>query len=347
MKEKRDFREESPFFLYTFAIMPLKLTSYYQAKDIPDLPGNDIFHSKDMFLLYEAAAGYSPLLIVATEDEKPVAKLLAVFRRQAYLIPASLGKRCEIYGIGEYLDGNYDKETIFSNMLEHLTNEALRNSFIIEFRNLQQALDGYKHFRANKYFAVNWLWVRNSLRDVGKVEERISPSRARQIKKGLQNGAEISEALTQEEMREFSRMLHKIYSFRIRKYFPSLEFFKLINKWLIGKGLAKIYIVKYKKKIIGGSAVLISDDNAYLWFSGGMTKTYPKQYPCVLAVWAALKDATENGCRHLEFTDVGLPFRKHGYRNFVLSFGGQQSSTRRWFRIRWRLVNGVLRRLYS
>ena len=45
--------------------MPLKLTTYYHGKDIPDLPGNNTFHSKELFQIYEATPGYSPLLIVA------------------------------------------------------------------------------------------------------------------------------------------------------------------------------------------------------------------------------------------------------------------------------------------
>ena len=32
------------------------------------------------------------------------------------------------------------------------------------------------------------------------------------------------------------------------------------------------------------------------------------------------EDAHERGFRHMEFMDVGLPFRKHGYRDFVLRF---------------------------
>lgn len=327
--------------------MPIKLTSYYKGKDIPDdLPGKEIFHSKDLFLLYEAAPGYDPLMIVASDDNRPVAKLLAVIRKQSSMIPASLGKRCEVYGIGEYFVEGADKENIFGNILEHLTQETLRHAYIIEFRNLTHSLDGYKHLRTNKYFAINWLKVRNSLHNVEHVEEKFSPSRIRQIKSGMKNGAEVMEARTDEDIQEYSRMLHKFYSFRIRKYFPSYQFFKLMNEWLIQKGLAKIFIIKYKGKIIGGSSCLFSKDNAYLWFSGGMTKTYAKQYPGVLAVWAALKDAKERGYRHLEFMDVGLPFQKHGYRTFVLHFGGKQSSTRRWFRIRTGLLNNLLRKIY-
>lgn len=327
--------------------MPLKLTSYYHGNNIPELPGSNIFHSKELFLFYEATSSYTPILIVATNEGKPVAKLLAVTRKNAQLLPFPFLKRCEIYGTGEYLDNSVDQEEVFSYMLEHLTNEALRYAFIIEFRNLDNALDGHKYFRANKYFAINWLRVRNSLHKVDKVEDQFSPSRFRQIKKGLISGAEVCEANTAKDISEFSHMLHKIYSIRIRKYFPTLEFFQQMNTWLISKGLAKIFIVKYKGKIIGGSSTLYSGENAYLWFSGGMTKRFTAQYPGVLAIWGALTDAKFRGCRHMEFMDVGLPFRKHGFRNFILRFGGRQSSTRRWFRIRWNFLNNFFIKIHS
>ena len=62
--------------------MPLKLTTYYRGKDIPDLPGTNTFHSKELFQIYESTPGYTPLLIVATpacrhtQDQK-VASLLS------------------------------------------------------------------------------------------------------------------------------------------------------------------------------------------------------------------------------------------------------------------------------
>ena len=231
-------------------------------------------------------------------------------------------------------------------MLEHLTAEVLRDSFMIEFRNLDNALFGYKHFRANGYFPINWLRVRNSLHSQKTAEERISPSRIRQIKKGLRNGAKVEEAHSVEEIQEFSHMLYKIYSSHIRKHFPHIEFFRHMEERLMHSDQGKIFIVRYKEKIIGGAACIYSGDSAYLWFSGGMRKTYALQYPGILAVWMALKDAYERGYRHLEFMDVGLPFKKHGYREFVLRFGGKQSSTRRWFRFRWTWLNNLFTKIY-
>ena len=75
------------------------------------------------------------------------------------------------------------------------------------------------------------------------VEDRFSPSRIRQIKKGLKNGAKVEEAHTVEEIRDFSRMLHKVYSSRIRRYFPANDFFRHMNSMLIRGKQAKIFIV--------------------------------------------------------------------------------------------------------
>ena len=341
------FKAKIQDYFFKFAAMPLKLTTYYRGNQVPDLPGTNTFHSTELFHIYEATPGYTPLLIVASENGVPVAKLLAAVRRSMRIFPPDIIKRCEIYGTGEYFEGASDKEAIFSDILQRLTDEALRNTFLVEFRNLDNAMFGYKAFRDNHYFAINWLRVRNSLHNVEKAEDRFSPSRIRQIKKGLKNDAQVREIHTAEEIKAFAHMLHHVYSAKIRRHFPNMDFFEQLEKQMTKSQQARIFIVTYKEKIIGGSACIYSDDCAYLWFSGGMRKTYALQYPGILAVWKALHDAKERGYRHLEFMDVGLPFRKHGYREFVLRFGGKQISTRRWFRFRWEWLNRVLIKIYE
>jgi len=328
--------------------MPLKLTTYYHGIDLPELPGNNTFHSQELFRIYEATPGYIPLLIVASKEGKPVGKLLATLRKSVRIFPPAIIKRCDIFGTGEYFNEEDDREYIFSEMLQRLTDEALiKNTFLIEFRNLENSLFGYKAFKENHYFAINWLRVRNSLHSIDKVEERFSSSRIRQVKKGLKNGAEIREACNVDDIKAFSRMLHHVYSSKVRRHFPSRDFFLHLEQQMIKEGKSKIFIITYKNKIIGGSTCIYSGDSVYLWFSGGMRKTYALQYPGILAVWQALVDAKQRGYRHLEFMDVGLPFRKHGYREFVLRFGGKQSSTRRWFRFRWTWLNKLLSKIYE
>ena len=302
--------------------MPIRLTTYRKGNSIPALPGYTIFNSTELFRVYELTRGYEPILIVAYLEERPVAKLLAVIRKSVRLFPPSIIKRCEIYGNGEYFDETQNREELFSYILEHLTHEVLQKSFLIEFRNLDNPLFGYKAFRKNKYFPINWLRVYNSLHSRTPLE-RLSVSRKRQINKALKNGAYIEVADNYKDITLFSKMLKKAYSSQVRKHFPDLNFFRLLTWQRPDKEMAKIFLV-----------------------SGGMRKTYAFLYPGVLAVWAALTYAREEGYEHFEFMDAGLPFKKHGYREFILRFGGKQSSTRRWFRFRWKWLNDLLCRMY-
>ena len=327
--------------------MTLNITIYTKGKDIPDLPGNDIFHSKKLFLIYEATPKHIPYMIVVTdENQEIISYMMATVNKHNLLIPPFFINRCIVYGKGVYPHSKYVKEYLFGQMLHVFTQKVQKNAFVMEFKNLGNALCGYKYFRENNYFPVNWLRVINSLHSQESVNERISPSRVRQITQRLKNGATIEEITSSEEIQELAKLLHKVYATHVRKHFPNVVFFNHMEKYLIKDGEAKIFAVKYKGKIIGGSACIYSNDNAYLWFSGGMRKSYALQYPGVLAVWAALKDAYESGYKHLEFVDVGLPFKKHGYRDFVLRFGGKQSSTRRWFRFRWNWLNKFFIKIY-
>lgn len=351
--------------------MAIQFTSYTPESHIPDLPGSNTFHSTELFRVYASTRHYHPILVVGREGDVVLCKLLAVVKRSDRLLSALFFHRCEIYGEGEYFlddahtdahtdvdtdictdahtDASplYSRDCLFAQMLEHLTREVEPYCFIIEFRNLSTPLFGFRSFRQQHYFAINWLRVYNSLHSVAQAEEYFSPSRLRQVKKGLAAGAQVSEARTLSEVEAFARMLRHNYSWKIRRHFPSPEFFKQVLLLDADNCRAKVFIVTYEGTVIGGSMCFYSHDRAYLWFSGGYRKGYVAQCPGVLAVWGAMREAKAAGYRHFEFSDVGLPFRAHGYREFVLRFGGRQVSTRRWFRFRWRWLNSLLRRFYD
>ena len=329
-----------------FASMkPIQLMTYRYGSTLPPLPGESLPNSSELFQVYGQTPGYAPVLIVAYIDRKPVAKLMAVIRRSVRFFPPSIIKRCEIFGTGEYFDHSHSPEELFGMMLEHLTGEVLKDCFLIEVRNLPKSLFGYKHFRRNGYFPVNWIRVYNSLHSLSP-EERIESKRMRHINRALKQGVTLKEAETEAELDAFLQMLRRNYSSKIRKHFPDLQLFRLLSEQHPGMKSAKIFLVLYGKKVIGGSFCMYSEDRAYLCFTGGLRKTYAWLHPGVMAVWAALTDAHRQGCSHFEFVDAGLPFRKVGYRNFILSFGGKQVSTRRWFRFRWKWLNRLARWLY-
>ena len=202
---------------------------------------------------------------------------------------------------------------------------------------------GYRYFRQNGYFPIRWLRVRNSLHH-DSLDKWMSTSRKRQIHQGLKNGAVIDVARTEADVQAFFSMLKHYYSPKIHRYLPDIGFFTTLLAHSSHCG--RIFIIRYKNKIIGGSVCLFSGEDAYLLFSGGMRKTYPLQFPGVLAVWGAMQYAREHGYAHFEFIDAGLPFKKYGFRDFILRFGGKQMSSRRWFHVRWNWLNRLLTKVY-
>jgi hypothetical protein len=327
--------------------MNIRVEIYKKSVDLPLMTDHTLFHSKELFALYEETRGHTPIMFVAYEGDRYLMHLLAVVQRDKRLLSHLLVRRCVVLGEGDCDDAVDNKEEVFGAVVTRLTEWALHNSFAIEFRNLSDSLFGYRYFRANGYFPVNWLRVYNSLHGEKTVEQRLSPSRLRQLKKAFRTGAEVREVQSKEEVHLFVRMLRHVYSSHIRKYFPDETFFFNIFRHSSQPGVAKTFVVCYKEKIIGGAVCIYSGTTAYLWFSGGMRKTYAAQYPGVLAVWKAMSDARASGYRHFEFMDVGLPFKRHGFREFVLRFGGKQVSTRRWFHFRMKWLNRLFVRLYS
>ena len=320
--------------------------TYRNGSTIPTLPEQSLSNSSELFQVYGQTPGYTPILVVASIDETPIAKLQAVIRRSVRIFPPSLIKRCEIFGAGEYFSDIHPQEELFGLMLEHLTNEVLKDCFLIEFRNLPTALFGYKHFRRNKYFPINWIRVYNSLHNLSP-EERLENKRKRQINRSFKYGVTLQEAQSEEDKKTFLQLLKRNYSSKLRKHFPDTKLFQLLTQGSTTGNISRIFTVKYKNRIIGGSFCMYSCDRAYLCFSFGLRKTFAWLHPNAMAIWAALIDAYQRGYPHFEFIDAGLPFQKVGYRNFILSFGGKQVSTRRWFRFRWEWINKLFTKLYQ
>lgn len=323
--------------------MTIHISTYESSDVLPALPGHDVFHSTDLFRLLEQTPGYHPIMLVAYDTGKIVGKLLCITRRNPQL--AGFTHKTYAYGSGEYFCPYRNQEQIFGQMLSHITHHHPDHSFLIEFRNLNEPLFGYRYFRLNGYFPIRWMRVRNSIHH-DTPDRWMSASRKKQITRGLQNGAAMCVAQSTEEVEEFFCMMKKYYSSKISRYLPDLRFFISLLEHPQSEKLGKIYLVKYKQKIIGGSVCLFSPHTAFLLFSGGMRKSYPTLYPGVLAVWNAMQDSHRCGYHHFEFIEAGIPFKKYNYRNFILRFGGKQLSTRRWFRIRWKWLNNLLVRLY-
>lgn len=311
---------------------------YQNSKELPQLDCHNFFHSTELFCIMEQVSGNNPYMIVAfNSNEQPVAHLLAITFRRGSWLPPYLYTQGRIYGEGEYNDG-INREVVFELMIEAATRKLRRHfCFYIEVSDMKQKMFGYKSFRRHGYFPIQWQEIHNSLHSK-LPEERITPKMLEKINHIYENGVVTREVQSQQEIDDFYKLLYNFYRFKLRRIIPPKRQFEELNN----SKKANIFVTLYKGKIIGGCACVFSEGNAYLWYLASRRKRYPTLHPNMMTVWNAIKYAHGNNYQHIFFMDVGLPWKKNPFREFILSFGGKPVGMYRWFRINNKFINRIL-----
>ena len=307
------------------------------------LSEENIFHSPSLFKLIGKTSRMSPYMVVAIDSENHVvAQLLAHVRFRSSWLPPYLYRHCRIFGEG-YYHPSIDSEVsiIFGQMLEKLKSKLGKTILYIEVSNLPEKMFAYRQFRENAFFPVRWMNIHNSLHSHAP-EERITPRMQRQIDAAYKQGVVTEEVKTDDDMKAFLKLLHHHHWLKPKRYIPADDFFKNLRK----EDAMRLFITRYKQHVIGCSAVIYSQQEAYLWYSAFRRKSFAFVHPDLLTIWHAIKDAHQRGFNHISFMDVGLPFRKNSYRKFILRFGGKPTSTYRWFYFSLGWANRVLAWFY-
>ena len=311
----------------------MKVTIHTDTTTLPTLPTGSYFHSRELMELCLRTPRHKPYMVVVTDDDNNVAAhLLAVERyRYAWMLPL-LHRHVRILGEGVYAG---EKENmLFSMMIHALTQQLSGRSMYMEVSHLNQKMFGYAPLRAEGYFPVKWMNVHNSLHSKAP-EERITPKQLEHVTTAIKRGVETHEVKTDEDFMAFSRLMRRHYWLKLRRYLPDNAFFKA----MMDEGHCKILLTTYKGKVVGCSVMVYSEGDAYLWYTASRRKSYATLHPNAVTYWNTIRQAHKDGCQHIRFMDVGLPFRHSSYRDFILSFGGKEVSTLRWFRISFRWVN--------
>lgn len=340
-----------------------ELTTYiYSSNDtLPEgLLKEDFFHSPQLFELSKHTPRHRPYLITVVDAKGIVrSQLLALVRYRSSWFPPYFFMHCRVLGEGAYRRSNGEEaclrghahqwveqereqqmmlfELMLAKLKEHIGNSVL----FIEVSNLSQKMFGYRSLRKNGFFPVKWMSIHNSLHS-RKPIERISSHLHERIQAAYEKGVTTSEVGNEEDFRSFMRLLRHHNWLKPRRYIPDDDFFKGI----MHEGYGRLFLTKYHKHIIGCAAIVYSQNQAYLWYTAFRRKSFAPLHPADVTVWNAIQDAHDRGFEHIFFMDVGLPYSKNPYREFILRFGGKPVSTFRWFRCSFGWVSKLLAWIY-
>lgn len=330
-----------PKFIIFAIVKELTTTIYTKCEGMPELHKGSYFHSRELMEICEETPRQRAYMVVVTdEDGRELSHMLGIVRIRTLIVPPFLLIHCRILGEGVYVDESR-KDELFGMMLENLTRRLNTRVLYIEVSNMSQKMLGYKQLKQNGYTPVNWMSVHNSLHSHAP-EERITEKLQRRIDHAHQRGVKTEIVKSEADFKAFSKLLRKHHILKPKRYIPDDIFFRRHQESDNGN----LFVTKYHGRVIACAATVYSEGDAYLWYQAFRRKTYHPLHPDTILVWDVMKHAHENGYQHIRFMDVGLPYGKNPFREFILKFGGKEQSTYRWFRFSIRWVNKLLAWIY-
>lgn len=353
------------------------IRTYSSYKELPPLLEADFFHSSRLFDAFEQTPASVPFMFVAYhrdaveramaagQDPYPTThiagQILAIVRRRkGLLLLPHLFAQGRIYGEGVYGDG-VDKEEVFEALLHAITRKFVRRLCLyVEFSNLGSKMFGYRIFRTAGYFPVRWMQITNHIASADDADTDAYPTDERNqadqerierhIARSQAAGIRHCRAENKEQVAQFYTMMRNYYRFKLQRILPRRRFFEVLQSTFTddesNPARHLTLLTLYKEKVIGGCTMVINDKEAFLWYIAARRKVYVKYHPATLTVVHALQEAEQMGVKQLHFMNTGIPFRKNRYRDFLLQFGGNPSSSYRWFRVSIGWLNKLLRWIY-
>lgn len=286
-------------------------------KDFINLnPYGSPFQTAEYFNFYNSVPGQSAIAIAIFKNDQITALSVVTLQKECG-IKSYFSKRAIIYGGPLVVD---DGNGTSLNILLSEINKIIKGKAIYaetrNFFNYERYIPLFKNAGWLYQPYLNYQLYFNNSEDIWN---KFNTNRKRQIKKALKCGVISREAQSKEEVEAYYFVLKNLYKKRIRKPLPGKKFFiELFNRQL-----AKIFLIHYKNRIIGGIVCPVFSKKAiYEFYVCGLDQEYKEASPSVMATYAAIEYACLNGINYFDFMGAGKPDDNYGVRDFKSKFGG-------------------------
>ncbi len=279
---------------------------------------SSFFQTKVCYDFYLSLSFLEPFLFCVYECRKLKGVVIGYIQSDGGKLERHFSRRAIVLG-GAMLSND-----ISGSALERLLNECRINlehrAIFIEFRNFND-YSKYKIIfkRCGFEYQPHLNFHVDCTLDKETTLRRFSESKRRQIKKALKNGTNIIEAHSKREIVEFYQVLEDLYKTKVKTPLFPLDFFVKFFE----SGVGRIFLIRHEKQIIGGILCPILGTRViHEWFVAGKDTEYKDSYPSVLATYAAIRYALDNGIKRFDFMGAGKPDEEYGVREFKSKFGG-------------------------
>ena len=283
---------------------------------LKESPVTSWFQSPEAFRFFDSLNFMETFIVAVAEKDKLLGLTLGYIQGDGGQLKQMLSRRAIIVG-GPLLADDISAEAL-NLMLTSLKKKLSRRCIYIETRNLNDYSRWKETFEACGFSYVPHYNFHIDVSERGLVDKRMDKSRRRRIRRATENGVTIH--CENPDIKGFYDILSNLYHTKIHKPLPPFSMFEQLGK----ESFAKYFIVKDTHgDTIGGQLILMLDQRvAYAWYCCGLDKEYHDLYPSIMANYAAIHYAANNGFLHYDMMGAGKPDEDYGVRDFKAQFGG-------------------------
>lgn len=283
----------------------------------------NIFHTPDMFRVFERAEGFRPTLWAAVSDDgRPLALLLPVQITVLGKMFHRFSTRSVVYGSVLNVDGTEGKDALDLLLRTYVKNHdgvalftELRNSSSLDSEQPILQEIGFKR-EDHLNFLINLdRSTEDLLNSIGHRTRKI-------IRRGLRAASVVVEEVNSiRGVGECYDLLRKTYQ-AAHVPLAHRSLFEAAYELLHPKGMIRFTLARVGAIPVATSVELISKGIVYGWY-GGVDRSFSEYAPNELLTWHVLEWGAKNGYTLYDFGGAGKPDEKYGVRDFKAKFGGE------------------------
>jgi lipid II:glycine glycyltransferase (peptidoglycan interpeptide bridge formation enzyme) len=276
------------------------------------------FQTPECYHFYASLSFLKPFVFGVSENEKLVGLVCGYLIAEGNFIKKFFSRRAIVPG-GLLLSKDCS-ETALKSLLSGLKNKLRYKTIYIEIRNFNDYSFFKRTIESEKFRYLPHLNFHVQTTNIDSTLAQLHRTKKRYIKLSANEGVEFYISKNSADISAFFEILKNLYLTKIKTPLMPFEFFEK----LIQLPFSKMFIVKYKEKVIGGSVCVSFKENIlYEWYVCGLDRQFKNVYPSTIATWAALKYSAENGYHYFDMMGAGRPNENYGVRDFKSEFGGK------------------------
>jgi serine/alanine adding enzyme len=285
-------------------------------------PQGSIFHTPEIFQVFNCAKGYRPQVWAAIGEK---GKVLAILPLVEVTVSGGLlhrfTTRSIAYGSILYNPNQEGKEAL-EILMKTYTRKVKNETLFTELRNLSDLSDIQPIFKRCGFIYEEQL---DYLIDVNKpvedVRRAIHKNGRKSIDRAIKRGVVPEEIHDRCLIPKYYELLQKTYTLA-KVPLADISLFEAVFDILVPKGMAKMLMARVGNEYVAASLEMPYKDVIYSWYSG-YDKNWRVVNPNDFLVWYILEWGAKNGYCTYDFGGAGQSDEPYGVRDFKAKFGGK------------------------